>query len=175
MSASQDRSTRPPSQSPLPFHVFTPELLAYMAARDEPETAAAADTAGPWHVEEIPESLWGVYRAGESRWKGSTPTAVFTTKAAAQLTAAILPGTGARRRYKLLPDVVEPLGYPILLNGEPVGHSQYFHEDLVAALNVVDALLTVPRDFAWLLDAIGGVALERVDAIAVARLAGGEP
>jgi len=42
-----------------------------------------------------------------------------------------------------------------------------------AALNVVDALLAAPREFAFLLDAMGGLALEHVDTIAVARL--GEP
>jgi len=41
----------------------------------------------------------------------------------------------------------------------------------VAALNVLDALLASPRDFAFVLDAMGGFALEHVEKIAVARLA----
>ena len=45
-----------------------------------------------------------------------------------------------------------------------------FNEDLLAALNTADALAAAPRDFAWLLDAMGGLALEHVDRIAVARL-----
>ena len=174
MRTSKDRSTRPSTRPPLPVHVFTPEYLAWLAERDEPETAAAADTAGPWHVEAAGRGQWAVFRAGESVKKGSTPTAVFARQEAAQLTAAILPGTGSRQRYRLSPDP-DAQGYPILFAGQPAGHSQYFHEDLVAALNVVDALMAAPRDFAWLLDAMGGLALEHVDKIAVARLAEEEP
>jgi hypothetical protein len=39
------------------------------------------------------------------------------------------------------------------------------------AVNVLAALMVSPRDFAFLLDAMGGLALEHVDKIAVARLA----
>jgi hypothetical protein len=50
---SRKTSSDPASQPPaaLPSHVFAPEFLAHLAERDEPETAWAADTAGPWHVE----------------------------------------------------------------------------------------------------------------------------
>jgi hypothetical protein len=110
-------------------------------------------------------------REGESLDFGSTPTAVFERKEAAQLAASILPGTGRRLRYRLGPDP-DPQGFPILLEGHLAGHSRHFNEDLLAALNTVDALAAAPRDFAWLLDALGGLALEHVDRIAVARIAG---
>ena len=48
-----------------------------------------------------------------------------------------------------------------------MGHFQFFDEDLLAALNVADALVSVPRDLAWLmgrglaLDHTGKIALER--------------
>jgi hypothetical protein len=174
MSPASDRSTRPsrrPIPPPsLPTHVFTAEFLAWLAERDEPETAGQADTAGPWHVEAGLQSGWAVLREGESLEKGSAPMAVLERKEAAQLAAAILPGTGRRLRYRLSPDA-DDRGYPLLLDGRPVGHCLFFHEDFVAALNVVDALMTAPREFAFLLDAMGGLALEHVDRIAVARLA----
>jgi len=83
-------------------------------------------------------------RQGESLKKGSTPTAHFERRESAHLAAAVLPGTGRLLRYRLGPDP-EAQGYPILLDGRLAGHSQFFHEDLVAA----------PRDFAFLLDAMG--------------------
>jgi len=174
MRTSKDRSTRPSRASSLPTHVFAPEYLAYLAERDEPETAGEANVAGPWHVERDPSGAWAVLRQGESLKKGSAATAVFARLEAAQLAAAVLPGTGRRLRYRLGPDA-DAQGYPILLDGRLAGHSQFFHEDFVAALNVLDALLAAPRDFAWLLDAMGGLALEHVEAIAVARLAEEEP
>jgi len=167
MRTEQDGSTRPSR----PRHIFAPEYLAWLAERDEPHTAPEADFAGPWHLEAHPQGGWAVLREGESLDFGSTPTAVFTKKEAAQLAAAILPGTGRRLRYRLGPDP-DAQGFPILLEGHLAGHSRHFNEDLLAALNTADALAAAPRDFAWLLDAMGGLALEHVDRIAVARLAG---
>jgi hypothetical protein len=159
MRTEQDGSTR----LSVPTHIFTPEYLAWLAERDEPDTAAEADFAGPWHLERHPRG-WAVLREGESLAAGSTPTAVFEKKEAAQLTAAVLPGTGRRLRYRLDPDP-DPQGFPILLEGRLAGHSRHFNEDLLAALNTVDALAAAPRDFASLLDALGGLALEHVDRI----------
>jgi len=165
MPSEKDRSI--PS-STLPTHVFAPEFLAHLAERDEPETAPEADTAGPWHDEPHPHG-WAVLREGESLKKGSTPTGVFLRKELARIVEAALPGTGRRLRYRLSPDQ-DASGFPLLLEGRQVGHFLYFDENLLAAVNVIDALLAAPRDFAWLLDAAGGLALEHVDKIAVERL-----
>ena len=168
----------PPLQTarPLPLQppsrVFAPEFLAWLAGRDEPVTAAAADSAGPWHVERDPKGGWAVLRQGES-FKKSTrtiPTATFERREAALLGAAVLPGTGRRLRYRLASEA-DDRGHPILLDGRVVGHSEYFWEDFVAAINVLDALTVSPRAFALLLDAMGGLALEHVEKIALARLA----
>jgi hypothetical protein len=152
-----------------PSHVFAPEYLAWLAERDEPHTAAEADFAGPWHLEPHPQGGWAVLREGESLDRGSLPTAVLLRKEAAELVAAILPGTGRRLRYRFDPDPA-PQGFPILLEGQIAGHSRHFNEDLLAALNTADALVAAPRDFARLLDAMGGLALEHVDRIAVGWL-----
>ena len=168
------RSTSDPSSQPppaLPAHVFAPEYLALFAERDEPDTAGEADTAGPWHVEPDPKGGWAVLRQGESFEKNTrtVSTATFERREVALLAAAVLPGLG-RLRFRLGPDP-DGRGHPILQEGRVIGHSEFFWEDLIAALNVVAALMTAPRDFALLLDAIGGLALEHVDRIAVARLA----
>jgi hypothetical protein len=167
MRTQQDGSTRRLS---VLTHIFNPEFLARMAERDEPETAAEADAAGTWHSEPHPRDLWAVLREGESLEIGSIPTAVFLRKELAQIASAVLPGTGRRLRFRLGPDA-EELGFPIRHGSVLAGWSRYFDEDFVAALNVVDALLSAPREFAWLLEAIGGLTLEHVDAITVARLA----
>jgi hypothetical protein len=170
---SRKTSSHPSSQPPpaLPPHVFAPEFLAFLAERDEPDTAWAADTAGPWHVERNPKGGWAVLRQGESFEKSTrtVPTANFERREVALLGAAVLPGLG-RLRFELASEA-DDRGQPILEDGRIVGHSEYFWEDFIAALNVAAALMASPRDFALLLDAIGGLALEHVDKIAVARLA----
>lgn len=151
----------------LPDNAFAPEYLEILSHRDEPVTGAEADAAGPWHLEPHPQG-WAVLRQGESLEKGSAPTALFQKKDAARLCAAILPGTGRRPRYRLgkEPDL---LGFPLLDDNEVVGHLRFFEEDVVAALNVADALASIPRDLAWLLDGAGGLALDHAGKIALER------
>lgn len=153
--------------SALPANAFAEEYLNLLSQRDEPVTAAEADTAGPWHLEAHPQG-WAVLRQGESLEKGSAPAAIFLKKDAARLTAAVLPGTGRRLRYRLGKEA-ELQGYPLLDDGRVVGHLRFFDEDLVNALNVVDALVSMPRDLAWLLDGAGGLALDHAGKIALER------
>ncbi|HYU31005.1 MAG TPA: hypothetical protein VEW48_02500 [Thermoanaerobaculia bacterium] len=158
----------PPAPSTPPTHAFTPEYLELLAHRDEPVTAAEADVAGPWHLEQHAQG-WTVLRRGESLDKGSRPLAVFQKKDAARLAAAILPGTGRRLRYKLGEEPDSLLGFPILDDGQVAGHMQFFDQDFLAALNVVDALVSLPGDLAWVIDAAGGLALDHAGKIALAR------
>ena len=95
--------------------------------------------------------------------------AVFQKKDAARLAAAVLPGTGRRLRYKLGENPDSLLGFPVLDDGEIVGHMQFFDQDFLAALNVVDALVSLPGDLAWVIDAAGGLALDHAGRIALAR------
>ena len=151
----------------LPANAFTAEYLNLLSRRDEPVTAAEADTAGPWHLEAHPQG-WALLRQGESLAAGDPPTALFQKKDAARLTAAVLPGTGRRLRYRLGKEA-ESLGYPLLDDGQVVGHLRFFDEELVTALNVVDALVSMPRDLAWLIDGAGGLALDHAGKIALER------
>jgi len=169
MRTQDDGSTPPvPPIPPLPANAFTTEYLDLLAERDEPVTGAEADTAGPWHLEPHPEAGWAVLRQGESLEKGSAPIATFGKKATARLAAAVLPSTGRPPRYRLGKDP-DGLGYPVLVENQIVGHIEYFNEDLLAALNVADALIASPHDLAWLLDAAGGLALDHAGKIALAR------
>lgn len=165
MRTRQNGST--PASAAVSANAFTEEYLELLSQRDEPVTGAEADTAGPWHLEAHPHG-WAVLRQGESLDKGSAPTAVFQKKDAARLTAAVLPGTGRRLRYRLGKDA-EALGYPLLDDGRVVGHLRFFDEDLLAALNVADALVSMPRDLSWLIDGAGGLALDHAGKIALER------
>ena len=165
MRTRQNGST--PASAVVPVNAFTEEYLKLLSHRDEPVTAAEADTAGPWHLEPHPQG-WAVLRQGESIEKGHTPTALFQKKDAARLTAAVLPGTGRKLRYRLGKDA-EPLGYPLLDDGRVAGHLRFFDENLVSALNIVDALVSMPRDLAWLIDGAGGLALDHAGKIALER------
>jgi hypothetical protein len=149
-----------------PANAFTEDYLALLNERDEPITAAEADYAGPWGIDDLPQGGHTVSRAG-----GARPYAAFSRLELAQVAAAVLPGTGREKRYKLGRDEEPGRGYPITRFGETVGYVELFDEDLVVALNVIDALLSSPNDFAWLLEAAGGLALQHVGRISMARAA----
>ncbi|HYU31414.1 MAG TPA: hypothetical protein VEW48_04570 [Thermoanaerobaculia bacterium] len=82
-------------------NAFTPEFLQRIGERDEPLTAAEAGVAGPWAVEEMPGVGWGLYRAGEGAERQFRPYGVFRDRAVALLFAAVLPGTGRDKAFRL--------------------------------------------------------------------------
>jgi hypothetical protein len=155
-------------------NVFTTEFLGRMAERDEPPTAGDADVAGPWRIEPIPGYGHGLFRLGESLARGFAPVAVFPSRWLALIAAAILPGTGRDPFIAIGKSPDEDGGYPLLLSGpdggEVVGRFQVFDENAVSAMNVAIHLLQAPESLACLLEAAGGVALERCGAILDERL-----
>jgi hypothetical protein len=148
---------------------FTSQFLGRLAERDEPPTAGDADVAGPWRIEPISGSGFGLFRIGESLERGFAPVGVFPSRWLALIVAAVLPGTGrdALIRIEKQPDAEGV--YPLILPGregeEAVGQLQLFDEALVDAMNVAIHLLQAPESLAWLLEAAGAVALERCGAI----------
>src|SRR6185436_12130202 len=167
MRTQPDASTTSVPPTPAP-NAFDSEFLALLSDRDEPVTAAEADVAGPWHLEQHPWGGWAVLWQGASV-TSSQPPAIFTKKDAARLAAAVLPSTGRRSRYRLGKEP-DALGYPVYDEDQVVGHLGHFNEDLLVALNVVDALVSSPASLAWLLDAAGGLALANAGKIALGRL-----
>lgn len=153
--------------TPIPPNAFAADYLALLSPRNEPVTAAEADTAGPWHPVSHPWGGWAVLREGTTL-SSRQPRAIFTRQDAARLAAAVIPATGRRPRYRLGKEP-DALGYPVFDEAELVGHFEHFDEALLAALNFADALVSVPHDLAWLLDAAGGPALEQAGQIAVER------
>ncbi len=155
----------------VPANAFTAEYLALLNEKDEPITAAEADYAGPWDVADLPGGGHAVLRPAQVLDRGDEPYAVFSILEVAQIAASVLPGTGREKRYRLGRDEEPGLGYPVFRAGETIGHVELFDEDLVSALNVIDALLSSPYDFAWLLEAAGGLALQHVGRISMSRAA----
>jgi hypothetical protein len=146
-------------------NAFSPSFLQRTAQRDEPPTAAEADAAGPWHVEEIPGAGFGLFRLGESRERGFRPAAVFRQRFLALTAMAVLPGTGRDAAFRLQKES-GPDGFVIEAGGgEVVGHSELFDEGLIAALHMADSLARSPESLASFLEAVGQVALERAGAI----------
>jgi hypothetical protein len=164
------------SSSPSSRNAFTPEFLQRIGERDEPLTAAEADVAGPWAVEKLPGVGWGLFRTGEGAARQFRPHGVFRDRAVALLFAAVLPGTGRDKAFRLSKDA-EGAGYAVEAGpeGDVVGYLALFDETLVASAHAVECLVRQPESLANLLEAAGGLALERAGAILDARVAGTGP
>ena len=162
--------------SPSSPNAFTSEFLQRIGERDEPVTAAEADVAGPWAVEAMPGVGWGLFRAGEGAVRQLRPYGVFRDRAVALLFAAVLPGTGRDKAFRLRQDA-EGAGYAVEAGpgGGVMGYLAVFDETLLAAAHAVECLVRRPESLAGLLEAAGGLALERAGAILNSRLAGPGP
>src|SRR5882724_8570277 len=145
--------------TPRPSNAFTPEFLARLDQQDEPLTAAQADVAGPWIVVPIPSPGWAVLRRGESLAAGDVPRAVFAHRERALLAAAVLPGTGFDRLFRLQHER-SPEGYAVESNGQVVGHLRHFDPELATAMHIAESLVRLPECLTRLLAASGAVALE---------------
>lgn len=146
-------------------NAFALDFLKRIGEVDEPLTAAEADMAGPWVVEEIPGAGFGVYRVGEGNQRGFRPFGVMPDRSLALLLAAVLPGTGRDAAFRLHK---EPEGNSFAFDhgtGGVAGHLALFDERAIDALHVVAALVRSPESLANLLEAAGGLALERAGAI----------
>jgi hypothetical protein len=151
------------------FNIFEKEFLARLGERNEPSSAAEADVAGPWQIEELRYTCYGLYRRGESSARGHRPAAICKDRSLALLTAAALPGTGREALFHLQKDPT-PEGYTLEAGGELVAHLAHFDEKLVDALHVLECVLRSPEAIAHILEAAGAVALERAGAILGGRV-----
>jgi hypothetical protein len=155
--------------TPSLFNIFVKEFLARLGSRNEPASAAEADVAGPWEIEELRYTCYGLYRRGESSARGHRPAAICKDRALALLTAAALPGTGRDPLFHLQKDPSAD-GYALEAGGEVIAHLACFDEKLVEALHVLESVLRSPEALAHILEAAGAVALERAGAILGGRV-----
>ncbi|HYG62160.1 MAG TPA: hypothetical protein VEL74_06235 [Thermoanaerobaculia bacterium] len=161
-----------------PPNAFTASFLDRMAERDEPPTAGDADVAGPWRIESLPSGGFGLFRMGESLARGFAPVSVFPSRWLALLGAAILPGTGRDPLLLLSREPDAGGAYPLTLAGGgdgdgPAGLLRLFDEKMVDGMNVLIHVLRSPESLSYVMEAAGGVALERSGAILDERTASG--
>lgn len=145
-------------------NAFDAVFLDLLDQKDEPASAAEAEAAGPWHVIAAPGGGWAVVADGERLDEGDEPAAVVRDRDLALLVAAVLPGTGREPLVRLGRDA-KPGGYPLLVEGEVLGHLRLFNENLAAAVNVLELLRRSPLGLARLLAAAGGLTLARTGKI----------
>ena len=150
------------TQNPPVRNAFDRSFLKRVGEQDEPPFAAEAEAAGPWRIEEIPERGFALFRPGESLERGFQPFAVCESLWLARLMAAVLPGTGRDRAFRLQTDP-DDYGFGVESRGEwgrVVAHLDLFDEEVVVALHVAYCLVGSPEATKLLLTAAGGVALE---------------
>ena len=141
-------------------NVFASQFLESLSNETEPPTASEAVNAGPWNVAPTREKEeWAVVRAQVH----GQPEAVFWTRPAALLFAAILPGIGREPLY--LPDLESLHGRHGMLTlwGEqglkPIGWTRVFDQNYAEALHVVEAIVRDPLSLSYLIEAAGHSAL----------------
>jgi hypothetical protein len=167
MHSNDDRTSTP---SALP-NAFDRLFLTRFDERDEPPTAGEADTAGPWHILELPGRGFGLFREGEDPARGYRPYAVFHDRWLALIAAAVLPGTGRDPFVHLAPDA-GPEGFDFLLDdGEVVGQCENFDQPFCDAIHAIVSVLRAPLSLANELEAAGSITLNRTGAILDARVA----
>jgi hypothetical protein len=168
------------STHPSPGNAFTPTVLDLLDPEDDPPTATEAVAEGPWTVvrataPKIPfaepngPEPWAVVREG-GRADDEPPAATFVHLHPARLATAALP-IAARDGVYRLDREPDPGGFALRQDGRVVGHLPWHHQELVAALNHLDALARSPRALAAVLEAAGATALARVGALLARRTA----
>jgi hypothetical protein len=176
-------SRRPTHASP--GNAFTSAFLEHLDPEDDPPTATEALAEGPWTVVRVaaqkipfaePEGgapckaePWSVVRAG-GRPDAEPPAATFVHLHPARLVTAAVPIAARDAAYRLDREF-DPRGFALRQDGRVVGHLPWHHQELVVALNHLDALARSPRALAAVLEAAGASALARVGALLARRSA----
>jgi hypothetical protein len=173
----QDRKQSTPLS---PGNAFTPAFLDFLDPQDDPPTATEALAEGPWAVVRVtapkipfaepngPEP-WAVVREGQ-RPEDEPPAATFIHLHPARLVTAAVP-IAARDAVYRLDREPDPRGFALRQDGRVIGHLPWHHQELVVALNHLDALARSPRALAAVLEAAGASALRRVGALLAGRSA----
>ncbi|MEM7481372.1 MAG: hypothetical protein AAF481_09375 [Acidobacteriota bacterium] len=114
-------------------------------------------------------------RQSESLPAGDIPRLLLQDRQEALLAAA-LPALGVRDTYALASQPIpstNPLlagTYPLLREGEPVGHCQSFDSGLLGYLHALRTLCTHPEALAHLLEAAGHEAVLRAGRVLAGRV-----
>lgn len=147
-------------------NAFQPAFLERMLDHDQPVTALAAATAGPWEVAAAEGGRFRVESDGAAG--GGQPAAVVEERQAALLLAAALPASADRDLYRVRARRRDG-GYELLRGGRRLGRLAWFDPHLVATVAALDRIVSSPRSLALLLEAAGHDALQRAGRLLAAR------
>jgi hypothetical protein len=163
-----------------PGNAFDRAFLDLLDPEDDPVTATEAVAEGPWTVVRVtapkipfaepngPEP-WAVVREGE-RPEDEPPVAAFVHLHPARLATAAVPIAARDPAYRLDREP-DPRGFALRQDGRVLGHLPWHQQELVVALNHLDALARSPRALAAVLEAAGASALARIGALLARRSA----
>jgi hypothetical protein len=173
------RSTSPPGNA------FTLAFLDHLDPEDDPPTATEALAEGPWTVVRVAAPRipfaepngeppcetepWAVVRAG-GRPDIEPPAATFVHLHPARLASAAVPIAARDAAYRL-DRAASPRGFALRHGDRVAGHLPWHHQELVVALNHLDALARSPRALTAVLEAAGASALRRAGALLAGRSA----
>lgn len=150
-------------------NAFRPAFLDRMLEHDQPGTALAAATAGPW---EVAPADGGRFRVETEGGAGEEEAAaVVEERQAALLLAAALPASGERDLFRLRSERRDG-GYELLRGGRRLGRLAWFDPHLVATVASLERIVASPRSLALLLEAAGHDALRRAGRLLATRLEG---
>ena len=145
---------------------FCEKYVAHLRDLDEPE--------GPW-VRDVPEplviyeagGLYGLFRPWQRPDAGDEPEATFTSLEDARLCLAGRMALRRKRYYELQPvtGARPPQGYPVMREGEVVGHLRTFDPDWVYACHVLTCLAQSPEQVVTVLDLAGPTTVEQIGEI----------
>jgi hypothetical protein len=161
-----------------PQNAFDRSFLDLLDPEDDPITATEAVAEGPWTVVRVtapkipfaePNGLvpWAVVREGD-RPEEEPPAGTFVHLHPARLAVVAVPIAARDAAYRLDREP-DPREFALRQDGRVVGHLPWHHQELVVALNHLDALARSPRALAAVLEAAGASALARVGALLARR------
>ncbi|HEX6203704.1 MAG TPA: hypothetical protein VF100_11925 [Thermoanaerobaculia bacterium] len=150
-------------------NAFQAAFLERLLDHDQPGTALAAATAGPW---EVAAAEGGRFRVESEGTAGADePAAVVEERQAALLLAAALPASAERDLYRLRAERRDG-GYELMRGGRRLGRLAWFDPHLVATVAALERIVASPRSLALLLEAAGHDALRRAGRLLASRLEG---
>lgn len=172
--SNNDGDTHKDETSALPTgNAFARDFIHRFDQQEAPPHTYASLAQGPWEVRRVEalyttpmdDASWGCYAYGEQQ-----ATAFVKYRYLALILAAALPSASLPPRFTLDADSHDPV--LLLEHGEEAGTLRWADDELVAAVNVLAALLDAPRSLAQLLLAAGAPVLERTGKILDHTLAG---
>lgn len=145
---------------------FSPEYLAFLRERNEPDTPWAGEDRGPFVIRKIGGGF-ALFRPWQSPEAADEPEAVFQTQEDARLALSARAALRRARYYRLQePDVDRPgVGYAVEREGAVIGHVRSYDPEWIFACHVLACAAQSPEHLATLLDVAGSATQEEVGVI----------